>query len=391
MSVLQSSLFTAEGIDDATRQRLENCALGGNQTLTHIAHGQRGEHVRRVQEALSRIGKAEQTLALPPFVVSGEYDRAFAQAVAVYKRKRGIFNVRGQIDDIVGVQTIARLDKDLRGLSPAPQPQPSSLGFVCGPDVTNDIVEIWTTIQKDFRARTFVQQEQQCNAILFPIQKPGEPLFFPKSIDEFKQLARRFASIDDWDVLPLFQGTSQWLRTPPIFDAATQGPCASPSSKNPGAPPLDDAHEDPSTCSDTVQVAGRCWLNGTVNYGTFGIMVKLCVEAKSTNPVIMASMLTPVVGPIMNFAYSLEWAKTLIKSYKKFGGHPEDAALPVAWTEATFNDGPKGVPKAGDARYEKCRCACRCKGDVVSWDYVWEPVKTRHDAKKPKTLKSSCP
>jgi hypothetical protein len=52
-----------------------------------------------------------------------------------------------------------------------------------------------------------------------------------------------------------------------------------PSSSKPLADVFDDAYEDPRTRSDTVQVGGQCWLNGTVNYGTYGIMVRLCSDA----------------------------------------------------------------------------------------------------------------
>ena len=97
MGVLSSKLFTGEGIDDSTRQRLEDCALGGNETLTHIAHGQLGQHVRRVQEALSRIRESDPSLGIPTFSVNGVYDPAFAHAVYVYKQRRKILNYRGRL------------------------------------------------------------------------------------------------------------------------------------------------------------------------------------------------------------------------------------------------------------------------------------------------------
>jgi hypothetical protein len=123
--VLSSKLFTGEGIDDSTRQRLEGCALGGNETLTHIAHGQRGQHVRRVQEALSRIRESDPSLGIPSFSVNGVYDPAFAHAVYVYKQRRSILNYRGQIDDIVGTKTIRSLDLDLQPAKPKVQPSPT--------------------------------------------------------------------------------------------------------------------------------------------------------------------------------------------------------------------------------------------------------------------------
>jgi hypothetical protein len=174
------------------------------------------------------------------------------------------------------------------------------------------------------------------------------------------------ADINGWDVLPLFQNTSLWLRSYPIYDATTGGPCATPSSLRPSAPPDDDAHESDQTCSNTVQVGGECWLNGTVNYGTYGIMLKLC---KDEFP--------------FKFALALQMGEALIRTYKSIGPHPEDPTLPIAWVRATFNGGSSAKPSNSGNR-PQCKCTCPCKGNVTTWDYVWEPVKPRIHAVKPK-------
>jgi len=176
------------------------------------------------------------------------------------------------------------------------------------------------------------------------------------------------ADINGWDVLPLFQGQSKWLRSYPVFDAATGGPCATPSSSDPAAPPFDDAHEDPMTCSNSVQVGGECWLNGTVNYGTYGIMVRLCRDE----------------FPI-KFALALQVAEGLIRAYKSVGPHPEGADLPIAWLRATFNGGPSAKPSIPGNR-PQCKCSCKCTGNITTWDYVWEPVKPRSSAIAPAIL-----
>ena len=173
------------------------------------------------------------------------------------------------------------------------------------------------------------------------------------------------ADINGWDVLPLFQGDSLWLRSHPIYDAATGGPCATPSSLDPSAPPFDDAHESDQTCSNTVQVGGQCWLNGTVNYGTYGIMVRLCRDEFS-----------------IKFRLALQMAETLIRTYKSIGPHPEDPTLPLAWLRATYNGGPSAKP-ANPGNRPQCKCTCPCKGSVTTWDYVWEPVKPRSAATHP--------
>ena len=43
---------------------------------------------------------------------------------------------------------------------------------VCGPDVTAQLVAIWSKIQSDFRSWTPVQREDACTRILIPLKKP---------------------------------------------------------------------------------------------------------------------------------------------------------------------------------------------------------------------------
>ncbi|MBC8164806.1 MAG: LysM peptidoglycan-binding domain-containing protein [Bryobacteraceae bacterium] len=242
---------------------------------------------------------------------------------------------------------------------------------VCGPDVTAELETIWTKIQSDFRSWTPDQRSDACSRILIPLKMP---VWTPGT--DPKTFIRSVGDINGWDVMPLYQGASLWLRSYPIYDAATGGPCATPSSTNPIPPPLtdldkykqwlfDDAHESDQTCSNSVQVGGQCWLNGTANYGTFGIMVRLCRDE------------FPV-----KFMFALKMAETLIKTYKAIGPHPEDPALPIAWLLATFNGGPTGKPVVAGNR-PQCKCTCPSKGSITTWDYVWEPVKQRVSAMGP--------
>jgi LysM domain len=232
---------------------------------------------------------------------------------------------------------------------------------VCGPDVTAEVEAIWTQIQTDFRAWSPSQRDSACTQVLIPFKMPTR-----SKGDDLMTFARSAADINGWDVLPLFQLQSQWLRSWPIYDAATGGPCATPSSPNPAAGPGDDAHESDQTCSNTVQVSGQCWLNGTVNYGTYGIMIRLCRDEFP-----------------LKFRLALQMAENLIRAYKSIGAHPEDATLPLAWLRATYNGGPSGRPSNPGNR-PQCKCSCACKGSVTNWDYVWEPVKPRSKAAAPK-------
>jgi hypothetical protein len=231
---------------------------------------------------------------------------------------------------------------------------------ICGPNVTDQVTEIWRRIQSDFYRWTEDQKLSACSRVLLPFQRPTFASYRPTNV------IRSMADIDGWDVLPLYQGASEWLRTPPVYIASSNGPCASPSSLNPGAGPFDGAHESPLTCSNTVEVSGQCWLNGTVNYGTYGIMVRLCHDHFP-----------------WRFRYALEVAKGLIATYKTLGQNPEGRTLPIAWVEATYYNGPTGRPGLSGNR-PNCRCRnCPCRGNIVTWDYVWEPVKPRSSAVGP--------
>jgi hypothetical protein len=122
MGVLTSKLFT-EG-DKAVADKLENCANGRpSEVLSHFSKRDNrvGEHVRRVQEALKKVQQREPQLGIPGFDVDGVYDDAFARAVFAYKDKRGIRNFANRIDDVIGINTIRRLDSDARD-SPEPKP-----------------------------------------------------------------------------------------------------------------------------------------------------------------------------------------------------------------------------------------------------------------------------
>ncbi len=240
--------------------------------------------------------------------------------------------------------------------------------FICGPDVTQQIGRLWTKMQADFRSWSDKDKIRACNTILIPFKNADVKTGIPTNLEEIKQKIQAHSDVDGWDTIPLFQGASEWLRTPPIYDPTLNGPCATPSSSDYNNPDqFVDAHEDPDTCSNTVQVAGKCWLNGTVNYGTFGVMVRLCSDFTSSSWKLKFSD--------NNAIYSLTWAKTLIKAYKRFGQNPEGAILPIAWTEATFNGGPFGVPILPGNR-PKCKCSCGCSSDFANWDYVWKPMRS---------------
>jgi peptidoglycan hydrolase-like protein with peptidoglycan-binding domain len=103
---LQSRLFRGD-------PKLEACAT---QDSAHLTQGARGEHVRKIQNALNLIDAAR-------LQEDGIYGPATARAVLRYKQKRNIVNrsYESQADDIVGRMTIDRLDRELVAREPDPK------------------------------------------------------------------------------------------------------------------------------------------------------------------------------------------------------------------------------------------------------------------------------
>jgi hypothetical protein len=90
---------------------LEACLVNDS---AHVVPGAQGDHVSKLQTALSLVDGAA--------IDSGElaarrYGPSTASAVLAYKKKRGIvnFSYQTQADNIVGKMTIASLDRELLG------------------------------------------------------------------------------------------------------------------------------------------------------------------------------------------------------------------------------------------------------------------------------------
>jgi peptidoglycan hydrolase-like protein with peptidoglycan-binding domain len=118
---LQSKLFRGD-------PKLEAAAVSDP---AHITVGAKGEHVRKIQQALTLLDGANIDL-------DGAYGPETAAAVLTYKKKRNIINrsYQTQADNIVGKMTMASLDSEMqkKGLEPVriiplsywrPRPAPS--------------------------------------------------------------------------------------------------------------------------------------------------------------------------------------------------------------------------------------------------------------------------
>jgi len=78
----------------------------------HIFSGASGDHVAKIQQALAQLDGAVIDSAE---LTSKRYGPSTAGAVLAYKRKRNIVNrsYQTQADNIVGIRTMAALDKEM--------------------------------------------------------------------------------------------------------------------------------------------------------------------------------------------------------------------------------------------------------------------------------------
>jgi peptidoglycan hydrolase-like protein with peptidoglycan-binding domain len=99
---LQSSSFRGD-------PKLEAAAVSNP---SHIVSGAVGPHVAKIQQALIRLDRA---LIDSGEMANSRYGPSTAKAVLGYKQKRKIINTsyQNQADDIVGIMTMAALDKDM--------------------------------------------------------------------------------------------------------------------------------------------------------------------------------------------------------------------------------------------------------------------------------------
>lgn len=99
---LNSDLFMGD-------PKLEACAVSHP---AHITPGAAGDHVAKIQIALRRLDRAvidqgERSLK--------KYGPSTAAAVLAYKQRRSIINrsYQSQADNIVGIMTIAQMDREM--------------------------------------------------------------------------------------------------------------------------------------------------------------------------------------------------------------------------------------------------------------------------------------
>ena len=155
---------------------------------------------------------------------------------------------------------------------------------------------------------------------------------------------------------------------------------------------------DPSVCvcgPDVTDQIAAVWRRMQAEFGKWPDAIAAPVSEESACKDACRRVLIPFAdqGPDYKFpleyALALRMAEAAIRGYKLVISK-EDATLPVAWLHATYYHGPSGVP-ANPGNRPQCKCTCPNDGSVVTWDYVWEPWKTRDKAANPMLMMPAPP
>ena len=108
---------------------LEACAV---QDSAHVTRGATGDHVGKIQLALSTLDGVQIDRAE---LMSQQYGRSTSAAVLAYKQKRQIINrsYQSAADDVVGKMTVASLDKEMIANELTPKPPGDCVQSLPGP------------------------------------------------------------------------------------------------------------------------------------------------------------------------------------------------------------------------------------------------------------------
>lgn len=240
--------------------------------------------------------------------------------------------------------------------TPSTPPTPPISDRICGPDVSTEVTRIWSKIQTDFRSWNFSEKLSACRYLIQPIVPGSGSSGYTLNNNAF-------------DTLGLYQGSADWLRLSPYHPpCAVPGTCAPANSNS-----FNSCHENDKTCSNTVKVGSGCWLSGTPNYGTYGIMMRLCWDW--TLPL---KRLPPF--NYLRKVFSLSSTKLIVTAYKLYKG--DGPGPPCRWAAATWAGGP--AARVSGSNRLTCQPTCSVSyphslatGYGKQFDYVWEPVKPR--------------
>lgn len=125
MATLKSKHFS-----EPRNARLEGCLNQNSQHIIWRSPPDKGDHVARIQKALIALGRATKG-EFGDELDHSAYGRKTAGLVARFKAEEKIFNYRNQIDNIVGIKTLQKLDdlmwtspEELPAVTTSPSPSP---------------------------------------------------------------------------------------------------------------------------------------------------------------------------------------------------------------------------------------------------------------------------
>lgn len=186
--------------------------------------------------------------------------------------------------------------------------------FVCGPNVTAEVISAISGLRSTFKSFSPTQQEEVCEALV------------SYSLGEVA-----------WDIVELCdkcKGGNAWILN-------SFPPCAT--------------QHTPAKCGATVQIGDECFFSGSANYVIYGVMFKLCSA--------------------LDFdTFNLDEALSWIRFYKKPFGFQKGANLPTAlqWAKAGYSGWPSGgTPSPGDR--PKCKPLCPLPYKGPSFRVRWCP------------------
>lgn len=294
----------------------------------------------------------------------------------------------------------------------------------CGPEVSGNVAAVWSQIQTDFAGWSPTDKLAASIYLITPFvpaagtnprSAGGAALFSGSWAEPFADI---LVSLLEQIGVPgisalLSTPSSSWQLNRDAFD--TRGlfvlsadwllhlpGCGEPHCAALGGGGLprgfSDPCEDPATCGFTVQMGSSCWLSGTVNYGTYGIMMKEAYKWCGTQRtrllgLLPTALLLSAISPSAGIAYirssmddheiAAAFLKELFSAASMViyaGGYKlwdkESPLNAVSWALATYNGGPGG--KAAGSNRPGCGTGCAETGAAFAgWDYVWEPVKHR--------------
>jgi hypothetical protein len=214
---------------------------------------------------------------------------------------------------------------------PAAPPAVPESQNICGPDITEALSAVLSSVDPYFHGLSSFQKRRSCMALDIDAPLAG------------------INPIMAWDIEELFLPNTDFLD--PYFRSSG---CGSP--RNPGCDTDATRHlcETAGTCGNTVVVSGRCMLAGTANYALYGKMFKLCnAEFWPDYP---------------------RWdMRAMIRLWKAIDIDEPDP--PLAMASTVFDAAFPTVPGAAENRGS---CTGRCGvSHEGSFHFVWEPYRPR--------------